>query len=53
MTNRNDPAHRLVVNGVALILALTLLGTAALIWFGQPPRQGFAVKEPGGITIYP
>lgn len=39
MTNQNtNPAHRLVVNGVALILAFTLIGTALLIFFGSQPE---------------
>lgn len=39
MTNQNtDSAHRLVVNGVALLAAFTLLGMALLIYFWNQPR---------------
>lgn len=56
MTNQIDPAHRLVVNGVALILAFTLIGTALLIYFGQHREiwATYATRQAGpSIEIRP
>lgn len=47
-----DNAHRLLKNGVALIIALTLIATAIFVYYGEK-HHGFAVKVPGGIEIYP
>lgn len=59
MTNQNtDPAHRLLVNGVAAIIGVTLIVTAALIYFGNQPEQEYwarndTINGAPSIEIYP